>query len=64
MFGAVHRAGHPGAVQNTLTAHLAVENRSLSSLLDGCDECFDAAPRFQPAFEGAQTQFGEVIDNF
>ena len=33
-FGARHRAGHAGRVQNALTAHLAVPHRAFDRVLD------------------------------
>jgi len=64
MFGAIHRTGHPGAMQDALSTHLAVKNRSLSNPFNGCDQRFEATPRFQPPFERVQEALGVIVNDF
>lgn len=51
VFGAIHRAGHAGAVQNTLAAHLAVEDPAFEDLLAPDEQAF-GQPGVEALHEG------------
>ena len=50
-FGAGHRAGHAGAVQDALATHLAIKNGAFADFLNPNRQPLRAAARLQPPGE-------------
>jgi hypothetical protein len=51
-------------VEDTLTAHLAVEDRLLADFLNCCHQRFCPTSWFEPAFEWVQADLKKVIEEF
>jgi hypothetical protein len=60
-FWADHRAGHPGALQHTLSAHTTIKEDSFSHLFKSDKEPLDSTAKGEPRVKWLQDPFGQVV---
>jgi hypothetical protein len=57
LFGAGHRAGHAGTVQDALATHPTIKNGALTDFFNQDHQSFRSAFQLQPPPKGSQQPF-------